>query len=54
MGLIGDLKAKKEKELADLKKDAAQIEKQFQSMKDYQNALQETVQLREKIEAAKI
>ena len=48
------LKARKEKELADLKAALAQIEKDFNAMREYQNALAETEQLRNKIEAAKI
>lgn len=52
--LMTTLKTRKEKEKADLEKELAQIEKDFLAMKDYQNALAETADLREKIEQAKV
>ena len=54
MDLVINLKNRKEKELAEQKAIQAQIEKDFLAMKDYQNALKETAELREKIEAAKV
>ena len=48
------LKTKKEKELADLNAALIKLEKDFAAMKDYQNALAETAELRAKIEAAKV
>ena len=52
--LYTELKKRKEKELADLKAALVQLEKDFNAMKEYQNALAETEELRNKIEAAKV
>ena len=48
------LKIKKQKELDDLKAALAKLEKDFLAMKDYQNALAETEELRQKIEDMKV
>ena len=48
------LKTKKQKELDDLKAALAKLEKDFLAMKDYQNALAETEELRQKIEDMKV
>ena len=48
------LKTKKQKELDDLKAALLKIEKDFLAMKEYQNALAETEELRNKIEDAKV
>ena len=48
------LKTKKQKELDDLKVALAKLEKDFLAMKDYQNALAETEELRQKIEDMKV
>ena len=52
--LYTTLKTRKEKELADLKAALVQIEKDLNAMKEYQNALGATEELRNKIEAAKV
>lgn len=44
----------KEKELAQLEADLAKIKADFLSKADYQNALKETAELKEKIENAKV
>ena len=52
--LVTGLKDRKEKELKQLIADSEQIKKDFLAMKDYQNALAETADLRQKIEEAKV
>ena len=54
VSLVGTLKQKKETELEELKQGLEQIDRDFLAMKDYQAALAETAELREKIEQAKV
>lgn len=54
MELLLELKAKKEKEDAENEKALIKIKQDFEQMRDYQNALKETAELREKIEKAKV
>ena len=48
------LKVRKQKELDDLKAALIKLEKDFLAMRDYQNALAETEELRQKIEDMKV
>ena len=48
------MKTRKEKERDDLVADLKKIENDFLAKTDYQNALKETAELREKIEEAKV
>ncbi len=52
--LVGALKEKKTAEKVALEKDLDQIEKDFLAKAEYQNALKETAELREKIFNAKV
>ena len=52
--LLEELKAKKEKEDAENKAALLKIQQDFEKMRDYQNALKETADLREKTEENKV
>ena len=52
--LLKALSLKKEAEMANLLAQLEQVEKDFLAMSDYQNALSETAELKEKIEFARV
>ena len=52
--LVTDLRTRKEEEKTGLETDLQNIEKEFLAKTDYQNALKESAELREKIEEAKV
>ena len=52
--LLKALSLKKEAEMANLLAQLEQVEKDFLAMSDYQNALSETAELKEKIESARV
>ena len=52
--LVTELKTRKQKEFDELEAALDKIEKDFLAKTDYQNALKETRELREKIEACKV